>query len=413
MSKMRELIANRSFLIVWIGHAISGLGNSFSAFTIAWLIYDMTGSKLAMGSIMVVFLVSRSISLLWFGPFLDGWNRKNTMIFAVWSGAFVFTFPLILHFLGQLQIWQLILVLGVTGLTVPLYQPSCMAYIAQILPKEKLLKGNSIIDSTGQIMMLLGPALSGVLLYSFGVGVILVSLVFLLGIAGALLHLASSVKPNEKQEREGWGTRFKAGIAVYREYPFLLSLALLLVVLNFCKGAFFPMFLPYVTEVLGGTTFHFGIFESCLGLGMVLGTLWVGFKKANPKHLRQFILGSVIVDGFFTIALGWVPFYTLALLFIIISGFCMPVMTVNNTTLYQKYVPNHLLGRVFAVRILLTTIATPLGAVTGGAIAEFWGISVLYSFIGSLMVTVSVLAFLVPSLKKLGSIEVDQEVHAV
>jgi hypothetical protein len=83
------------------------------------------------------------------------------------------------------------------------------------------------------------------------------------------------------------------------------------------------------------------------------------------------------VDGIFSIALGWAPTFIFSTFCIIISGFCMPVMTVNNTTLYQKHVPNHLLGRVFSVRILLTTLATPLGAVSDGAIAEFWGIPVL------------------------------------
>ncbi|HYK73001.1 MAG TPA: MFS transporter [Pseudoneobacillus sp.] len=402
---MLDLLKNRSFFIVWLGHAISSLGNTFSAFSIAYLIYDMTGSKLAMGSIMVVFFVSRSTSLLWFGPYLDKWDRKKVMIFSEWSGAIVFLFPLIMFSLGSLEIWHLVAVLGVTGLTVPLYQPSCLAYISQILPKEKLLKGNSIMDSTGQLMMLVGPALSGVLLYSFGVKVILISLVLLLGIAGALLLFATSTSHSQIKEQESWGTRFKEGISIYKEHTFLLWLALLLVVLNFCKGAFFPMFLPYITEVIGGTTFHFGLFESSFGLGMILGTLWVGFKKTNPKHLRTVILGSVIVDGLFSMTLGWVFTFALAALCIIVSGFCMPVMTVNNTTLYQKNVPGHLLARVFSVRILLTTIATPLGAISGGAIAELWGIPMLFTLIGLLMIFASSMAFFLPSLRKLNSVD--------
>jgi MFS family permease len=402
---MLDLLKNRSFFIVWLGHAISSLGNTFSAFAIAFLVYDMTGSKLALGSIMVVFFISRSMSLLWFGPYLDNWDRKKVMIFSEWSGAIAFLFPLLMYSLGELQIWHLVVVLGVTGLTVPLYHPSCLAYISQILPKEQLLKGNSLMDSTGQLMLLLGPALSGVLLYSFGVKFILIGLVFFLASAGTLLLFATSHASTLKKVQESWGTRFKEGIAIYKEHPFLLWLALLLVVLNFCKGAFMPMFLPYITEVIGGTTFQFGLFESSLGLGMILGTLWVGFKKTHPKHLRTVILGSVIVDGMFSMALGWVPIFTLAAICIMISGFCMPVMTVNNTTLYQKHVPGHLLARVFSVRILLTTIATPLGAICGGAIAEIWGIPMLFTFIGLLMIFTASAAFFIPSLQKLNSSE--------
>jgi MFS family permease len=373
----------------------------------------MTGSKLAMGSIMVVFLVSRSISLLFFGPYLDKWDRKKVMIFSEWSGAIVFLFPLIMYSFVELEIWHLVVVLGVTGLTVPLYQPSCLAYISEILPKDQLLKGNSIMDSTGQLMLLVGPALSGVLLYSFGVKVILICLVLSLSSAGALLLFASSSSNSGKKGQENWGTRFKEGISVYKEHTFLLWLALLLVVLNFCKGAFFPMFLPYITEVIGGTPFHFGLFESSLGLGMVAGTLWVGFKRTNPKHLRNVILGSVIIDGIFSMTLGWVPTFSLAVLCIIISGFCMPVMTVNNTTLYQKHVPGHLLARVFSVRILLTTIATPLGAISGGAIAELYGVPMLFTLIGLLMIFTATSAFFLPSLQKLNSQDNKEETSVV
>ncbi|RXI99816.1 MFS transporter [Anaerobacillus alkaliphilus] len=409
---MLDLLKQKSFFIVWLGHASASLGNTFSAFAIAWLVYDTTGSKLAMGSIMVVFLLSRSISLLWFGPFLDGWNRKKVMIMAQWSGAITFTFPLITYTLGSFAIWNLVLVLAITGLTVPLYLPSCMAYISQILPKEKLQKANSVIDSTAQLMLLAGPALGGIFLYTFGVEVVLLSLVGLLGTAGLLLTLIENPEFTEVSKQDSWSTKFKEGISVYRQHSFLLGLALLLVILNFCKGALFPMFLPYITETLGRTEFHFGFFEASLGLGMVLGSLWVGFKKTNPLKLRNVLLGSVIIDGIFTIGLGLTPLYSLAILFIVISGFCMPIITINNTTLYQKFVEPHLLGRVFAVRILLTTIATPLGALFGGVVAEVWGINLLFSLVGFLMISVAVSAFFLPSLRNL-SITLSKEKTAV
>ncbi len=396
-----ELMRQRSFMIVWLGHASASLGNTFSAFAIAWLIYDTTGSKLAMGSIMMIFLISRSVSLLWFGPFLDGWNRKKVMIMAQWSGAFLFMFPLITYTLGFFEIWNLIIVLAFTGLTVPLYLPSCMAYISQILPKEKLQKANSVIDSTAQLMMLAGPALAGIFLYTFGVEIVLLSLVVLLGTAGFLLTFIEKPQVIKPVTQEGWVTKFKEGISVYRQHSFLLGLALILVVLNFCKGALFTMFLPYITETLGKTEFHFGFFEASLGLGMVLGSLWVGFKKTNPMKLRNVLLLSVVIDGIFTVGLGLTPYYSLAILFIIVSGFCMPIVTINNTTLYQKFVEPHLLGRVFAVRILLTTIATPLGALFGGFVAELWNISVLFSIMGLLMITVAISAFFLPSIRNL------------
>lgn len=396
---MFTLLRERSFLIVWIGHAASSLGNTFSGFALAWLVYFITGSKLAMGSMMVVFMISRSISLLWFGPYIDKWNKKLVMVFSQFVGGLTFVFPFIMYLVDAIQIWHLVFILALSGLIVPLYQPSALAYIAQIVPKEQLLKANSLIDSTAQFMLLIGPVLSGIMLYALGAEAVLLALILLLCSSGIILLFAKSIRI-EHITQESWSKKFKTGLRFYKTNRFLLWMALLLVILNFCKGAFFPMFLPFITEVIGGTTIHFGFFESCLGLGMIFGTLWVGFRKAAPKNLRNIMLGSVIIDGLFSIVLGLVPVYAISLVCIMISGFCMPVMTVNNTTLYQKHVPQELMGRVFAVRILLTTIATPLGAIFGGMIAEFWGIPVLFSFVGLIMITSASLAFLIPSLRQ-------------
>ncbi|WP_409303019.1 MFS transporter [Peribacillus sp. SCS-155] len=396
---MKELLKNRGFVFILLGNTASSLGDTFSSFVISWLVYTLTGSKLMMGGMMVFFLVSRSISLLWSGPYLDRWNRKYIMIIAEWVRAVAFLIPFILYITNQLEVWHLSAVLMITGLFSPLYLPSSMAHIGQLLPKEQLIKANSLNDSLSQIMMLVSPALSGLFLYLFGIGTVLMILVSVLFVSGFLLIFLPNLTEGNKEKRASWSTEFREGLSFYKDNSFLLWMAIILVILNICKGAFFPMFLPYIKEVVGGGTLHFGFFESFMGLGMLTGTLMVGFYK-KPKSLRNIMLGSVILDGSATAVLGISTFFPMSLLLIFISAFCMPVMTVNNTTLYQKRVPQNLLGRVFAVRMLFSTIGTPLGAAAGGAIAEAWGIPALFIGIGLLMVTVASLAFLLPSLRE-------------
>lgn len=210
---MKSLLKNQSFLIIWIGKGVSELGNTFSSFVMSWLVYTITGSKLAMGSIMVAFLVSRSVSLLWSGPYLDRWNRKYVMVFSEWSRSLTFIFPLVMYLTNSLEVWHLVVVLILTGLTAPLYQPSSMAYIGQVFKKEQLLKANSIIDTTGQVMMFLGPLLSGLLLYVIGIEWILTMLITLLGLSGFALMFLPNVKGEEKAIKEKWFTQLKEGLS--------------------------------------------------------------------------------------------------------------------------------------------------------------------------------------------------------
>lgn len=364
---------------------------------------------------MIFFLVSRSVTTLWSGPYLDRWNRKVVMIASEWIRSATFLMVLVLHLTHLLEVWHLVIVQIVIGVAAPLYQPSSMAYVAQILQKEQLRKANSLIDSTAQTMMIMGPFLSGILLYVLGINWILVFLILTMTISGFLLFfLQSADKKNDGPTKEKWFPQFKEGLAFYKHNRFLFWMAMLLVILNICKGAFFPMFLPYITEIIGGSTFHFGLFESFFAVGLISGTLAVGLFK-RPKNLRNVMLGSVIIDGMVTSLLGWSTIFPVALLFVMISGFCMPIMTVNNTTLYQQHVPQHLMGRVFSVRIFLTTIGTPLGAFLGGVISEFYGIGTLFGCIGGLMIFSSFLAFFLPSLKEVdhSSMKSDEVVPSV
>lgn len=79
---MRELLKNRSFVILWIAQGASGLGNTFAIFIMSWLLYDLTGSKFAMGSLWFVFMLSTIFSHIISGPYLDRVEKKKIMIFS-------------------------------------------------------------------------------------------------------------------------------------------------------------------------------------------------------------------------------------------------------------------------------------------------------------------------------------------
>jgi MFS family permease len=69
--QMKELINKRPFLLIWSGLAVSALGGTFSVFVISWLVYHLTGSKIAMGSIWAAYFVPSLLTQLLSGPYLD------------------------------------------------------------------------------------------------------------------------------------------------------------------------------------------------------------------------------------------------------------------------------------------------------------------------------------------------------
>ncbi|WP_152550223.1 MFS transporter [Geomicrobium sp. JCM 19039] len=74
-------------------------------------------------------------------------------------------------------------------------------------------------------------------------------------------------------------------------------------------------------------------------------------------------------------------------------SFIAMLFTINNTTFYQKRVPEHLRGRVFAVRTILAQAGIPLGAGVGGLLAEAYNFTVLFIILGGLILLSTILAW--------------------
>lgn len=137
---MHSFFFTRPFLPIWIGQAAAGMSGSFATFVQSWLMYELTGSKLAMGSLWLVFMLPGVLVQLVSGPCLDRWDPKRVMIAVQWSRAAIFLLPFGMLALDALEVWHLCLTTIVAGMTEQLFRPAGMAYVAGTFPGEKLAR---------------------------------------------------------------------------------------------------------------------------------------------------------------------------------------------------------------------------------------------------------------------------------
>ncbi|GAA5345102.1 MFS transporter [Planifilum fimeticola] len=397
---MGELIRNRKFLLVWLAQAASGLGGIFAMFIEAWLVYSITGSKMAMSGLVMAFMISSLTVQLGMGPYLDGWDRRLVMALSQWSRAVGYLVPTVLYVLDSLSLWHLYLAVVIGGAAEPLFRSSSMAYLPDLLPEKQLVKGNAVLEGTMNGMALVGPPLAGMALGWLGAETILFALVCLLALSGTLLFLLPRSRPDAKGEKQSWIAQFKAGLGFFKVHPMLLGTALLIMTANFAYGAIEPLFLPYVSELLGGTPVQFGLFTSAFSLGMLLGSLWMSLRE-EPRNRRLYMILSNGVAGLTIAVMGAVHLFPVALLMSFVSGICAIVFNVLNTTLYQRFVPKEMRGRVFTVRILLAQSAIPLGAFLGGGFAELWGLAPLFLAAAGVVILSTVIAWFHPVFHRL------------
>ena len=391
-----SILKNRGFVSLWAGSAISELGGSFGTFCNSIIVYELTGSKLALGSMWLLYFIPSILLQLVSGPFIDKWSRKWIMIFSQWTRALVFLVPPVALFVGGLDVWHIYVVQIIIGLVTPLYVPASQAITPTIVSKEQLPAANAYLDGTTRLMMFLAPVTGGIVIEYVGTNLTLLLVFILLTISGFLL-LSVEEQRTSIVIRTTWLEQFTEGIRYFFQERTIVWLGIFLAFVQFGVGVTMVINLPYITDILKGNYEDYGLFMAGFPLGYVIGSMLVGKMKFQSR--RMLMLGALVVGGFTYIALGIIQTIALAIIVEMIAGMAMAFFNVHNITICQQAVPNHLMGKVMSVRLVIIRAAMPIGIVVGGVVSELWGIRPLYVLIGSIISFVSLVGIALPYFK--------------
>lgn len=388
-----NLYKNKSFTRIWAGNASSELGGAFGTFCNSLLVFELTGSPMALGSMWLLYFLPSLLLQLFIGPYIDRWSRKWIMIIALWSRAAIFLIPLIGYMTGTLAPWHIYAVQLAVGLITPLYVPANQAILPTLVAKEQLSTANAYVDGMVRLMMLLAPVLAGIVIEYIGIHITLLLVCLLLAASGSLL-LGIHEGNRPQTTRQTWLEQFTEGVGYFFRQKIIVWLGVFLAVVQFGVGVTLVIALPYITGELNESYAVYGYFMAGFPLGYVIGTLLVG--KIKVRDRRFLMLGALVIGGMTYINLGITTSIYLAITTEIVAGIAMAIFNVHNLTICQQIIPNHLMGKVFSVRLLIIRGMMPIGVLIGGVFSEIWGIRSLYLGIGSLICAISLFGLLLP-----------------
>lgn len=371
---------------------ISKFAATFGTFVISWLVYDLTGSKLAMGTLWMVSLCTQIIVQLGMSPYLDRWARKKVMMISELVRWMAYVGILLLLVQNLLSVEVLYAAAFLTSIVI--YDPAANALLPSVVKNDELMKANAKISGIGQMMRLLALPSAGFLIGFWGG---FESLVFVVGLfsVSVLLLMFLEEKNFVPSKIESWWKQSKKGISFYKEQPILIILGFFIAITNFGIFATLSMYIPYVTEILGGSSFEYGLFAASFPLGFVMGTMLVGRIKEPKEHRYTVMLGAVFIGGASYLLLGITTLFWLAILIEIMAGIVMPFWNVHSTTLYQRVVPNEMRAQVFSVRFIISKAAAPLGILYGTFCATYYSIPALFLSVGLLTCSITAIGMVV------------------
>src|ERR1044071_2413929 len=79
-SSFGEVLRNRNFRLLWIGEGISVLGDHFCMIALPWLVLQLTGDPLAMGTVLALSAIPRALFMLIGGALTDRFSPRTLML---------------------------------------------------------------------------------------------------------------------------------------------------------------------------------------------------------------------------------------------------------------------------------------------------------------------------------------------
>ena len=335
----------------------------------SWLVYDLTGSALALGLAgLFAFLPAVSLCLV-SGLVADRHDRRAILIvcYAVTTAA-AFGF-LLLAWSGPKSVWPIYGLIVIFGTARAFANPAGQALLPNLVPRAELSLAITWNSSAWQTAIILGPALGGILYgvdgtFAFAVATAL--FVVTLGLLAAIRHRA----PKRAAARAGWAD-LVGGIRFIRGKRIILG-AITLDLFAVLFGGATALLPIYARDILAVGAAGLGVLRSMPAIGAVCMAALLAVRPLQRRTGAR-MFQAVAVFGLATIGLGLATSFAAALICLFVLGAADMISVVIRHTLIQIETSDDMRGRVASVNSVFIGASNELGEFESGLLAHLIG----------------------------------------
>lgn len=361
---------------------VSSLGDGMSMVAVAWLALQIAppaqkGVWTALA--LAAFSLPATAGAYLFRNPVRGWPGARLVAADATLRAAILGVTAVLAITQSLAPLAYVVLLGSSSLLHAWGNAGVYTIVAEVLPPEEHLTGNSLVSSVMQIAFIVGPAAAGALTPLTGPGWILgidaLSYAVLAGIAWKLPGRARDM------EVSGGGWRVLSG------YPqMVIGITM---VFFFLYGPVEVALPVHISQRAGATVL--GLFWTVFGVGAALGAI----AATSLRHRPLWTVVAAVIAGWGAalLPLGLTGAVIPGLIGFAAGGVIYGPYTSVTTALLQSISPPEQLSRVLATRSALTIPATSLGTLAGGPVVGAIGAQQTLLLSGVLTIALGAVVF--------------------
>ena len=369
-----SLLATRRFGTFWFASLLSSIGTWAQQVAEPWLLLTLGASSFMIG--LDSFAMNAPVWLLTLvgGALADRSDRRR--VIALFQSIQMLCPAAIVGLLltGLLKPWMIIVLSAVVGITDALSMPSFQSIVPSIVPHEQIGRGLALNSTQFNLSRILGPAIAGVLMSSFGaMACFVVSAASYVPFIGVALWILPRFTPGPLHPAEPSRRSSFADLGDILRQPHQRG-ALLTVLATGVLCTPIITFTPVlIKEVFHGDAGRFSTAVAAFGVGGLLGAAALLSVPASVDR-RQLSSGFAVGFGVLLMLTALTPwFWALPPLFVLAGA----AMTVSNTaanSLLQATASPRLLGQTVSLYLLAMHGGISVGALLTGAAISLLGV---------------------------------------
>ena len=417
------LLKDRNFRWMTGGSFLSMLGDQFTLIALPWLVLQMTGDTLVLGTVLALISVPRALFILIGGALVDRHSPKQVLMITKYVNLVLLAALAGLVLAGTLTLWMVYaLSLGI-GLATAFSIPAGTAMMPHVVARSQLQAANGISLGLRQMTMFLGPLLAGLLIALFGAGTTTTGATDApahanatgIGLAFALDALSFALSAwtlSKVQTHAGTAPPAAAPQAVLSSVAqglahfwrdselrtcFLYWSAIALFIMGPIHIAI-PV-LASSTPQLGAAAFGIMVGAHCAGtlLGMVVSGM---LPRLRMGSLGLTILAFDAIIGALFMPMGLISAVWQGAALMLVIGLLGGFMQVSVFTWIQQRVPPALLGRAMSLFMFIFMGLAPISAAVTGWVMKSITLPQLFAASGGTLLVVAALALALTPMRR-------------
>ncbi len=375
---------------LWLAQLISVFGDFLALYAvITVLTFRLHATATQVTGVQIAYLLPIAILGIFAGVFVDRWNVKPTLVASDAIRA-----VLVLALMVSTRMWHFYAVLAAISVVSSFFAPAQGIAIRSAVPMHGLRSANTLLQQVMFGMRILGPSAATTLVHLMGPtscylldslsfvasALLIASLTLARSAAGdpaagtpAAVSPAASTPVSEASAVRRIWTDMRQGFNFIVHHAALFFVILSMAAGMFILGCFGPLIAIYVRDNLHALSGVFGLANTLIGVGMLVGTnlLAMAAKRMKDATLVYLGLGGIIVGLMCLAGLlqVWSTYIGTFVIGLAVAGIIIPAQT-----LFQRETPPALMGRVGSTMMSMIFTAQICGLALSGILAAVMGV---------------------------------------